>query len=140
MTKNDTPKPNHSVSFFDIGEHVIRVEASYLTGKESVYVDDQLVSEKLTWRFSSEHNFELDGQAITVRIKVGNWLNWQVTITLLANDVEVDSDEWNMQRIMGIPGNSQRLWKTLLIIFLLGIVGGVVGYFVGYALGSAFKG
>lgn len=140
MTTSEITKPNHSISFFDIGDHVIRVEASYLTGKESVYVDDKLVSEKLTWRFTSEHKFELDSKQISVRLKVGNLFTGPVSITLWVNDEEIDSDVWNMKRILKTTGSSQPWWKTILIIFALGLIGGVIGYFVGYALATALKG
>lgn len=48
--------PNEaSISFFDCGEHTIKVIASFTSGKEYVYVDDQLVSEKRSFRYKSEH-------------------------------------------------------------------------------------
>ena len=140
MTTSDITKPNHSISFFDIGDHVIRVEASYLTGKESVYVDDKLISEKLTWRFTSEHKFELDGKQIAVRLKVGNLFTGPVSITLWVNGEEIDSDVWNMKRILKTTGSSQNWWKTILTIFVLGLIGGVIGYFIGGALATALKG
>lgn len=140
MSTPNVTKPNHSISFFDIGDHVIRVEASYLTGKESVYVDDELISEKLTWRFTSEHKFELDGKQIAVRLKVGNLFTGPVSISLWVNGEEIDSDIWNMKRILKTSGSSQPWWKTILTIFALGLIGGVIGYFIGYALATALKG
>lgn len=140
MTTTDVTKPNHSISFFDVGEHVISVEASYLTGKERVYVDDELVSEKLTWRFQSEHQFQLDGKDVIVRLKVASMLTGPVAITLIVNGEVVDADIWNLKRILKTNATSQVWWKTLLIIFALGLIGGVVGYFVGGALASGLKG
>ena len=140
MTTTDVTKPNHSISFFDVGEHVIRVEASYLTGKERVYVDDELVSEKLTWRFQSEYQFQLDGKDVIVRLKVASMLTGPVAITLIVNGEVVDADIWNLKRILKTNATSQVWWKTLLIIFALGLIGGVVGYFVGGALASGLKG
>lgn len=140
MTTTDVTKPNHSISFFDVGEHVIRVEASYLTGKERVYVDDELVSEKLTWRFQSEHHFNLDDKSVTVRLKVASMLTGPVAITLIVNGEEVDADIWDLKRIFKTTTSGQAWWKTLLLIFALGLLGGVLGYFVGGALASGLKG
>lgn len=140
MSTPNVTKPNHSISFFDIDDHVIRVEASYLTGKEYVYVDDKLISEKLTWRFTSEHKFELDGKHIVVRLKVSNLFIGPISITLLVDGNEIDADVWNMKRILKTTGSSQPWWKTLLIIFALGLLGGVIGYFIGVALATGLKG
>lgn len=133
-------KPNHSVSFFDVGDHVIRVEASYLSGRERVYVDDQLISQKLTWRMQSEHSFELDGQAIVVRIKVESLGKGPVSVTLLVDGKEVDSDVWSLKRILTTNPKHQTAWQVLLLLLLFGLIGVAAGYLIGAMLATGLKG
>ena len=44
------------ISYFELDEHNIRVEKSKESGREWVYVNEQLVSEKLSWRFKTVHS------------------------------------------------------------------------------------
>ena len=117
---------DRAVTFFDLGEDCIRVESSFLTGQEQVFVNDQLISKKLSWRYSSTHAFEINGQAIEVRISIGSILRGPVVIELWVNGEKKDSDEWDLKRIM--QQARQPGWKFLLTIFLCGMAGAAVGF------------
>lgn len=124
---------NHAVTFFDLGDDAIRVESSFLTGQEQVFLNDQLISKKLSWRYSSVHQFELKGKAIEIRIRIGSILRGPVVIELWVNGVMADKDEWDLQRIMQQTKwlrSSKDWWKVLLVIFLCGLAGAVAGYSV----------
>lgn len=125
---------DRAVTFFDLGEDCIRVESSFLTGQEQVFVNDQLISKKLSWRYSSTHAFEIKGQAIEVKIRIGSILRGPVVIELWVNGEKKDSDEWDLKRIM--QQARQPGWKFLLTIFLCGMAGAAVGF----TLAILFKG
>lgn len=125
---------DRAVTFFDLGEDCIRVESSFLTGQEQVFVNDQLISKKRSWRYSSAHAFEIKGQAIEVKIRIGSILRGPVVIELWVNGEKKDSDEWDLKRIM--QRARQPGWKALLMIFLWGMAGAVVGF----SLAILFKG
>lgn len=130
---------DRAVSFFDLGEDCIRVESSFLTGQEQVFVNDTLISKKLSWRYSSVHSFEIQGQHIEVRIRIGSILRGPVVIELWVNGEMKDSDEWDLKRIMqqGKQLRAQQAWwKLLLTIFIFGMAGAAVGY----SMATLFKG
>jgi hypothetical protein len=130
---------DRAVSFFDLGEDCIRVESSFLTGQEQIFVNDELISKKLSWRFRSVHAFEMKGQNIEIRIRVSGILFSSVVIEFWVNGEMKDSDEWDLKRIMqqGKQLRAQQVWwKLLLTIFICGMAGAAVGY----SLASLFKG
>jgi hypothetical protein len=122
---------DRAVAFFDLGEDCIRVESSFLTGMEQVFVNDELISKKLSWRFSSVHAFEIKGQKIEIKIRLTGKLLSSVVIELWVNGEMKDSDLWDVKRIVQqskqLKGQ-QSWWKLLSVIFILGVAGAAVGY------------
>jgi len=133
---------HQGISFFEIGEHNIKVVVSFATGLERVFVDDELVSKSRNFRLSSKHRFNLDGQQVEVRIVIGSIFKGPIDISLFIDDVYHDADEWDYARIMGVQDGQKKYswWLVLLIIFVFGLAGGVAGYIVGGLLATAFKG
>lgn len=130
---------HNAVSFFDLGDDSIRVESSFLTGQEKVFLNEQLISKKLTWRFTSVHAFELKQQHIEVKFRVGNILRGPVVIELWVDGQMKDSDEWDLKGSLKQSHGVQRKgsWPgTLLMIFIWSMAGAAVGF----GLAFLFKG
>ena len=114
-----------------------------MSGREQVYVDEILVSEKRTFRYSSVHTFQIDQQAAEIRVRVVSIFKGPYIIEFWLAGELVDSDEWDFPRIMAQMKNAQQqmpLWKKLRMFFVFGICGGVVGALVGFATATLFKG
>lgn len=63
----------------------IRVWGSWLSGKERIYVDERVVTERRNLRFSSEHAFLAGGQEHVVSIAVLSILKGHLSCTLRRN-------------------------------------------------------
>jgi hypothetical protein len=122
---------DRAVAFFDLADDCIRVESSFLTGMEQVFVNDELISKKLSWRFSSVHAFEMKGQKIEIKIRLTGKLLSSVVIEFWVNGEMKDSDLWDMKRIVQQSKQlkaQQSWWKPLSVIFIFGAAGAAVGY------------
>ncbi len=136
-------KDNCTVCYFDHGEDTITCVASLITGKEQVYINDQLVSEKRSFRFKSVHHFQLNGQQASITISVGNLLKGPYTIEFWLDGTRVDSDEWNYQRLLAQAKSAhanKSLGQVMGVYFIYGMIGGFVGALFGYLIALAFKG
>ncbi len=136
-------KANNTLSYFDHGDYTITCVASLLTGKEQVYVNDQLVSDKRSFGLKSEHHFLLGEQKARIIIRVANLLKGPYIIEFWLDDQKIDTDEWGFQRIKAqtkaINANKS-IWEIMGIYFLWGMAGGFVGVLVGYLVATLAKG
>lgn len=136
--------PNEaSISFFDCGEHTIKVIASFTSGKEYVFVDDQLVSEKRSFRFKSEHTFVLDGQQAIIKVSIASLFRGSYLIEFWLEQQLIDSDEWDMKRIMQHVKQAKAdipRWKRVASFIIVVTVCGAFGAFVGFSLATFLKG
>src|SRR5690606_22710478 len=83
------------ISYFDLGEHTIRVEVSTFSGKEEVFVNDQCVSSKRSFRLKTVHEFVLDDQAVKIIVHIKNIFTNPMVISFYVNDVLRDTDDLN---------------------------------------------
>ncbi len=125
------------VSFFDIGSHSIQVRYSMLTGKEQVWLDDQLVSSFYSWRFHAVHRFDVDAEPVEVHIKLCSFLKGPLQISLWRAGQQVDCDEVTYEQIrhgMGLAPTKQQSWPAFLgSLLLFGLGGAAVGFLVATA-------
>lgn len=134
---------NAALSVFDFGEHTITVVTSMMSGRERVFVDDQLVSDKRSFRYHSCHTFALDGRTCDIRVRVKSIWRGPYIIEFRVDDHLVDSDEWDLQRIInhvnGTTGSvpKRQFWTQFLAYVL---IGGGIGALFGYGLAMMFKG
>jgi len=56
--------------YFDIEGHSIALWASLISGLERLYIDNQLVSQKRSFYFTSKHTFGLDGTQYVLTLTV----------------------------------------------------------------------
>ena len=119
------------ISYFDLGEDAIRVETSILSGREWVYLNEKLVSKKLSWRFKTVHKLTVQGKAVEVVVQLSGRFCTSIQIELWVEGALKDSDQWDLRRMTGtVPGQKKPwpLMATLLIIFLSGIGWAYLGY------------
>jgi hypothetical protein len=119
------------ISYFDLGEDAIRVETSILSGREWVYLNEKLVSNKLSWRFKTVHPLTVQGKAVEVVVSLSGRFCSSIQIELWVEGALKDSDEWDLRRMTGTAPGQKKPWPlmtTLLIIFLSGIGWAYLGY------------
>jgi hypothetical protein len=93
---------------------------SAISGKEKVFIGDELVSERLSWRFTSSHHFNHDGADYELAFKTTNWLTGELVCSLTKNGVLLDTATKAYTVKSG-----RSFWKDLLISMLFG---GIVGF------------
>lgn len=121
--------------YFDVDDFTISVWGSAWTGREIVKVDDQVVSSKLSIRFSTTHNFEHRGHRYQVRFLIASMSTGLTRIELYRDGKLIDFDEARHRSIRIDPATGKvdwrAGWKGLVGWVLLG---GVVGAVFGYTL------
>ena len=116
-------------SYFDVGDHTIRFTGSTLSGKERVYVDEQLVCQQRSWKLYNEHHFELDGAPYVLKLFTLSLLQGKFRLELHRAGQLIDSDDiaW------GTHYSISAFYAAKA--FLFGLVGGMVAvYFTVTAL------
>ncbi|MCL2912356.1 hypothetical protein L2725_00920 [Shewanella corallii] len=124
-------------SYFEWQGHSITVQNSTLSGKEWVYVDEELISHKRSLGYSSNHSFTLDGQKLDVHILVHSVMKGPIDIKLMLGEQCLDEDSFDYQQIM--PGGKS-FKRVVFEGFVTGLIFGAVGMFVGYTVTTWLKG
>lgn len=124
-------KLNHWYSYFDVGIHTVTVSGSYLTGSESIYIDDNLVSKKTNWTFKSKHKVVIDEQPIDIVIELLALFKPQIRVQLWKEDNLADEDY-----LCEDKRNSANLKLSLLVSISVAFISGIVFYILGKSIGS----
>lgn len=122
------------ISVFDYADHVIRLEVCLFSGREWLYLDEQLLEHK--WNLLSCHSnyqFVLDGKPAEIKLAAKGFsgvLRGAYDIQLSVDGQLVDTDQFNYMAMLKQPGpkRSQALQQ-----FVLYTIGGFVFGF-GFAL------
>jgi hypothetical protein len=109
---------------FTNDEVSLKVEGSYWTGRERIWIDDQLVIDKRSYGFRSEHDFDHQGDKFKVVFDMKNMLTGDLQIEAARNGKELFSDR-------------KRLYSLRMFIALLLILG-AAGYGLGFYVGRTF--
>ncbi len=72
--------------FFDIDGKKVAAHGSSWSGRELVFIDDELVSDKRNYRFNSEHKFKIGERDCRLQFKVTNWLTGELVCSLFEED------------------------------------------------------
>jgi hypothetical protein len=72
--------------FFEDDNNKIAMHGSAISGKETIYVNDEVVSETRNYRFKSEHLFKIKGVKYKVEFKVKNMLKGELVCRLFRED------------------------------------------------------
>jgi len=124
-------------TWFDVDDITIHVWASTWSGREIVTVcqgqQKRVVADKRSWRLTTPHEFEHDGQHYRVVLLVGFG---KAAVELSRNGVLIDSDEINKSGIRIDPATGKLDWKYALKELALPLLAGLaVGAGFGYLAG-----
>lgn len=109
--------------YFQDGDNQIACFGNYFTGKEEVYVNDELVSSKRSMGVKSKHQFEFDGTRYQVVFEMKNILSGRLECTFYKNKQSVEQQEQTPIALLKDPK------KALLFIgacFLVGLISGYI--------------
>lgn len=79
------PKKKISIEF-DVDGHKVVAAGSQISGKEMVYVDGELVSEKQTYKKNSSHQINIEGVLYDIKFIVTSYLFGKLKCHLVKND------------------------------------------------------
>lgn len=103
---------------FNEGNHIIHVWGSLLSGKESIFVDEQLVSEKRSIKQNSEHIFTIENNEYIVKVSAVHQLNGPLECHLIKNGISQSSYICKYER-----GEKAKQYLFLVTMLLIGIIG-----------------
>ena len=75
--------------FFEIDGHQVTVHNSAISGRERIWVDDNLVASGISWLKTSRRSIEIDGRPVEVNLSLPSWLVARVTCTLRHNGEQI---------------------------------------------------
>jgi hypothetical protein len=128
MMKNDilnTKKLGYKFYFQD-GDNQIACFGSFFTGKEEVYINDDLVSSKRSMGFKSKHQFEFAEMNYQIEFEMKNILSGRLECTYFKNNQLLEQQEQTSISLIKDPK------KAVLFVggcFLVGFLSGIAGYF-----------
>jgi len=123
------PKKQPFELYFQDGDNQIACKANFLNGREYVYINDELVSEKRNLGFKSNHTFEYKG---------ANWTIIFDVISMLTSETECSV--WKGKKIVGkkslkpFEQNPKLMIKAIAIFFGCGLFFGVVCAMIGFSI------
>ena len=117
--------------FFEDDGIEIAVNASAFSGKETVYVNDNPVSEKRSYGFLSLHNFQYKGKHYRVKCDVVNIITQKVECSLSING-KVQYTQTKAYITGGVWGVFKQLGFWIGIGMAVGFIGSfLIKYFFG---------
>jgi hypothetical protein len=106
---------------FTNGGRGISAQCSVLTGKERIFVDGSLVSEKWSFGKTSTHQFTVEGDTYEVVFFIPHILSGNIECTLNKNGVRVECFR-----------TSYRYRHRVATLLAYGLIGALLGFLVGY--------
>ena len=116
---------NYSDGFsfdFEDAEHVINVRCSSFSGKESIYLDDQLIASKRSFKRKSSMSFTIGENNYESEFNVVNMFKAEVHCTLIKNDVHVKTIKKAL--LMKYQLSGKNAWLTIIACFVIGSICG----------------
>jgi hypothetical protein len=120
---------------FEDAGHVINVHCSSVSGKESIYLDGELVASKRSYRRKSSSKFAVNENKYEVEFNVVDMLKGETHCTLIKNDVHVKTIKKALLMKYQLTAKS-----TWIVVFLIFVFGGLSGFILMDYLLSVFGG
>ena len=105
--------------FFEVDDHQVTVHNSALTGRETIWVDDERVDSRTSWGKRSTRTVEVAGRTIEVELTAPNWAVVEVSCVLRHDGQEI------ARSVKKLKLNKASNWAVIGSLFL----GGAAGYF-----------
>lgn len=115
--------------YFQDGDNQIACLGSYFTGKEEVYINDDLISTKRSFGFKSVHQFNHEGANCRIIYKLVNLLSGKVECSFLKESEKLGTQSQSLFSEYPKQGVSIIFW-----CFIVGFFFGVMGYLLGLSL------
>lgn len=109
--------------YFQEGDNQIACFGSFYSGKEDVYINDDLVSTKRNFGFKSVHRFELDGTKFSIVYHLKNLLSSRVDCSFLKENELIATQSQSLFSENPKVGKGIVLW-----CFVVGFAFGGLGY------------
>ncbi|GMM85407.1 hypothetical protein ABMY35_02320 [Pseudoalteromonas sp. BZB3] len=110
--------------YFQDGDNQIACKANFYNGKEYVYINDELVSEKRNIGFKTVHEFEFESNPWQVTFDVVNLITCKTECVVIKN-----------KKIIGRKTLDPFSWKALFKFFIYGVIFGATVMTAAYYLG-----
>lgn len=127
-TEKKEDKPLHDATHlsgyhfqFDVNGHIFELKASANSGKERVWLDGQLVSERRTIRRRSCHAINVDNKLYELEFYVAKLLSGEVHCTLIEDGTHVITKK-------------QALSTNIFYVIAMTIAGALAGCVIGFYL------
>jgi len=112
-----------SYDFEDAG-HVIHVHCSSISGKESIYLDGDLIASKRSFKRKSSMTFNIGEDNYEIEFNVVDMLKGETHCTLIKNDVHVKTIKKALLIKNQLSGKNA--WLKILAYFVIGAICGFV--------------
>jgi len=111
--------------YFQEGDNQIACFGSFVSGKEEVYVNDELVSVKRNLGFKGVHQFTIEDSAYSIVYELTNILSGKVKCSFLKGTKTL-----SLQSQSIFSDNPKTAGGIILWCFFVGFVFGALGYTV----------
>jgi hypothetical protein len=108
--------------YFQQGDNQIACFGSFFSGKEEVYINDELVSSKRNFGFKSVHEFELEGIKYHVNYHIINQFTGRVECSFLKGRKAIATQSQSLFSENPKAGASIVFW-CLMVGFIFGVLG-----------------
>jgi hypothetical protein len=105
--------------FFEVEGHQVSIHNSALSGREKIWVDDELVANHLSWSKRSQHVMDIGSRPFDITIATPSLTSGRVICTLSHNGKEIARAEKQL--------NTRKTSPWALVASVL--IGMAVGYF-----------
>ncbi|OKY26460.1 MULTISPECIES: hypothetical protein [Thalassotalea] len=108
---------------FILDEQRIHVHCSALSGKENIYVNDELILSQRSLRRKSCHALTIANRMVEVEVTMAKILIGEVHCTLIADGTHVATQKQVLKKHYQLKDKKVIPW-----LLLCGLLGGVIGY------------
>lgn len=112
--------------YFQCNDNQITCYKSYFSGKEEVYLNDDLLSRKRSFALNSHHAIDIQGTRYDIVYQLVKPLIGKVTCSFLFDNTLILAQSQSL-----FNGNNKSANNVLLRCFAVGFVAGALGYVAG---------
>lgn len=115
--------------YFQEGDNQIACHGSYFTGKEEIYLNDDLVSSKRNFGFKGVHQFDIKGDQYSVIYELSNLLSGKITCTFMKGRKSIAVQSQSL-----FSKDPKMATAIMLLCFIAGFTCAGLGYAFGHFL------